>query len=117
MSVRNARRADRRHRRKQSKTWCRVYVLREFAGGPARYVGQTRQSPEMRLWWHLKDLRKCKAEGRQLTAAKRRLDGLSAPPIIEVLDEHGIWDISEAVWIDRLRRDGAPLLNVASVIA
>lgn len=31
-----------------------------------------------------------------------------------MLDDQGTWDITEAVWIDRLTRDGADLLNVAS---
>jgi hypothetical protein len=39
------------------------------------------------------------------------------PPTIEMIDEKGIWDISEAVWIDRLRHQGHQLLNVASVVA
>ena len=116
MSKQRARRADRQFRRKQAKNWCRIYILREFAGGPIRYVGQTRQSAEMRLWWHLKDLRQCKERGARLTKTKAWLDSLTSPPIIEVVDENGIWDISEAVWIDRLLRQDEPLLNVASVV-
>lgn len=116
MSARRARREDRRFRRKKSKKWCRVYVLREVAGGPARYVGQTRQSAEMRLWWHLKDVRRCKERGWGLTAVKKWIDKLPSPPVIEVIEENGIWDISEAVWIDRFRHQGEPLLNKASVV-
>jgi len=111
-----ARRKDRRHRRKQSKDWCRIYVLREIEGGPIRYVGQTQQSAQMRLWWHLKDLRKCKERGWHLSPVKKWLDSLPCPPIIEVIEEKGIWDLSEAVWIDRLRHRGEPLLNKAGVV-
>ena len=116
MSKRRDRRADRRFRRQKPKNWCLVYVLREAVGMPARYVGQTRQSPDMRLWWHLKDLKRCKEEGRTLSKAKQWLDSLAKPPVIEVLDENGQWDISEAVWIDRLLRQGEPLLNVSSIV-
>lgn len=108
---------SRRLKRTHSKTWCFVYVLREASGQPVRYVGQTRQTPEMRLWWHLKDLRRCKNQGLRLTPIKCWLDGLGVPPVIEVIDHEGIWNISEAVWIDRYRRQGEPLLNIASVVA
>jgi hypothetical protein len=37
-------------------------------------------------------------------------------PKIVVIDNDAKWDISEAVWIDRLRREGAKLLNVASLV-
>lgn len=116
MSKERQRRADRRFRRQKSKNWCRVYVLREIVGGPIRYVGQTRQSPEMRLWWHLKDVRRCKERGWGLTAVKKWIDQLPTSPVIEVIVENGIWDISEAVWIDRLSHRGEPLLNKASVV-
>lgn len=116
MSIRRARKRDRSFRRKQSKTWCRVYVIREIEGGPVRYVGQTRQSAEMRLWWHFKDLRKCQARGLPLSKFKLWLESLPSPPVIEVVDEKGVWDISEAVWVDRMRQRGEPLFNVASVV-
>jgi hypothetical protein len=35
---------------------------------------------------------------------------------IDIIDNHAKWDISEAVWIDRLRAQGMKLLNVASVV-
>lgn len=116
MSKKVERRLDRRYRRKQAKNWCQIYVLREYAGGPIRYVGQTRQSAEMRLWWHFKDLKRCKETGRKLTPVKRWIDGLTSPPVIDVIEPQGIWDISEAVWIDRLLQRGEPLLNMASLV-
>jgi hypothetical protein len=103
-------------RRKQPKTWCLVYALREAVGGPIRYVGQTRNEPQERLRWHYKELARHKAAGRRLSPVKSWLDGLPSRPLIEVIDEAGTWDISEAVWIDRLRHRGEPLLNVASVV-
>ena len=38
----------------------------------------------------------------------------SLAPVIRIIDKNAKWDISEAVWIDRLTREGAQLLNVAS---
>ncbi len=116
MSKRFARKQDRKSRRKKAKSWCQIYVLRERADSPVRYVGQTRQSPDMRLWWHLKDLKRTKEQRKRLTPVKSWLDGLSNPPVIEVIDLDGIWDITEAVWIDRLIARGEPLLNLASVV-
>jgi hypothetical protein len=104
-------------RRKKPKTWCIVYILREAPGMPARYVGQTRLDPAERLRWHLKDVRKRQEGSLRLSPVKAWIADLSAPPIVEVLDANGIWDVSEAVWIDRLRTRGEPLLNVQSVVA
>jgi hypothetical protein len=42
--------------------------------------------------------------------------GNGGMPIIEVIDKQGMWDISEAVWIDRLRMQGCKLLNVSSLV-
>lgn len=116
MSINRARKRDRSFRRKQSKTWCRVYVIRAHKDGPVRYVGQTRQSVEMRLWWHFKEIRRCHERGQKLNDFKLWLEGLTEPPFIEAIDEDGVIDISEAVWIDRLRRQGESLFNKASVI-
>lgn len=120
MSGRWVKREARRIRRAHSKAWCLVYVLREAPGKPPRYVGQTRTLPENRLWWHFKGARQAREQGKRLTAAQRWIDGLvtaGTPPIIEVIDKNGIWDISEAVWIDRLRQAGADLLNHSALVA
>jgi hypothetical protein len=116
ISLTKSRKRDRSFRRRQSKTWCRVYVIREAEGAPARYVGQTRQSAEMRLWWHFKDIKRREARGWPITRLQKWLLSLANPPLIEVLDENGVWDITEAVWIDRLRRANHPLFNRASVV-
>src|SRR5882724_8119516 len=108
MSIRSQRRLDRRERRAKPKTWCRVYVLRDRLDGPIRYVGQTRQSPEMRLHWHLKDIKRCKERGWTLTLVKQWIDSLDSPPSIEVIVENATIDLTEAVWIDRLRQQGEP---------
>lgn len=116
------RKALKRHgsrRRRAAKNWCQIYILQEAPGMPAHYVGQTRQLPAERLRWHFKELERQKATGRRLTGRFKWLDDLQKrgiSPTIDVIDDSGIWDISEAVWIDRLLRDGHPLLNVASVV-
>lgn len=114
LSKRKQKRRHRAMRRGKPTAWCLVYCLKHE--GRIFYVGQTRQLPEQRLHWHLKDIRKRKAIGRSLSPAQRWLDSLSDKPEITVLDRNGVWDISEAVWIDRCRRDGHPLLNVMSVV-
>ncbi|MCW5615845.1 MAG: GIY-YIG nuclease family protein [Rhodocyclaceae bacterium] len=101
-------RTHRRFRRKQRKDWCFVYALYDADGKP-RYVGQTRLLLNERLSWHYKN---AKTSGR--TPVEKWFASLSYRPEIRMLDDQGTWDITEAVWIDRLTRDGADLLNVAS---
>jgi hypothetical protein len=72
--------------------------------------------PTERLRWHFKTLRKDINQGRRLSRVQQWLSSLDSPPIIEVIDPKGIWDISEVVWIDRLRNAGHPLLNVQSLV-
>jgi hypothetical protein len=104
-------------RQNSGKNRCKVYVLREAPGMPIRYVGQTRQTLAKRLNGHMKELRKRQECGLWLSKAQKWIATLPTPPIIELIDAKGIWDISEAVWIDRLRTRGEPLLNVLSVVA
>ncbi len=120
LSRRKALRRHRSLRRKQCRTWCQVYVLREFPGSPIRYVGQTRMLPSERMRWHFKGIHRKKSAGQRLSPVQQWIydnDAMGIPVEIEVIDKQGIWDISEAVWIDRLRRDGHPLLNVAGIVA
>lgn len=107
------------HRRLRRKVWtkksCLVYVLREAPGMPIRYVGQTRVLETERLRWHIKAVRR----GKRTSPAMRWIAALldqGITPTIEIIDRNGIWDVSEAVWIDRLRRGDADLLNVMSVV-
>jgi hypothetical protein len=100
----------RRHaqiRRKKRKNWCQVYVLREKDGETPFYVGQTRSLAEERLRWHVIELSPVQ---RHIQAMRHA----GNTPIIQIIDHEGQWDISEAVWIDRLIRDGAKLLNILS---
>jgi len=87
--------------------------------GNIRYVGQTMLPIKERLSWHFKGLRQKIRRGLRLSPAERWLDAeleKNHPPTIHMLDERGQWDISEAVWIDRLRHQGHKLLNVQSVV-
>ena len=57
--------------------------------------------------------------GRRLSMAQQWLRNVMAmgrTPIIEVIDPDGVWDTSEAVWIDRLIAAGHPLTNVLSLV-
>jgi hypothetical protein len=109
--------AKKKAKKRPTKTWCRVYVLREAEGKPIRYVGQTRLELQDRLRWHFKGIQEHRVNGWGLSKAQKWIASLPAPPVIELIDAKGIWDISEAVWIDRLRTRGEPLLNVLSVVA
>lgn len=118
----SSRKSDlRRHRaarRKWGRQQCIVYLLKDSDGIP-RYVGQTRSLLSERLRNHLKVIATAIASGRRLSPAQQWINAMweaGTLPTIEPLDEAGQWDITEAVWIDRLRQRGAPLLNVASVV-
>jgi hypothetical protein len=100
----------------QRKGFCSVYGLRCPKTGDIVYVGQTRCVLFRRLGWHWKNLNACIGHGRGLSPVQRwlreqRAAGLNVE--IVLVDDKGIWDASEAVWIDRLTRDGIKLLNVA----
>lgn len=104
-------------RRKKRKNWCQVYVLREKNGGYPFYVGQTRSLAEERLRWHIIDIQRRLDRGLGLSPVQRHIQAMrhaGNTPIIQIIDHEGQWDVSEAVWIDRLIRDGANLLNILS---
>jgi hypothetical protein len=109
--------AAKKAKKKSSTTWCRVYALREAEGKPIRYIGQTRLGLHERLRWHFKGIKERQENGLALSKAQKWIARLPTPPVIELIDGKEIWDISEAVWIDRLRTRGEPLLNVKSVVA
>lgn len=115
LSKRQQKRKHRKIRRDSPKSWCLVYALKDQ--GKTFYVGQTRCLPAERLKSHFKEIWKRQMQGRHLTPAMRWIESLGHEPDMEILDRNGIWDISEAVWIDRLRRAGEPLTNIASVVA
>ena len=93
-----------------TKTSCIVYVLRCPVTRDIRYVGQTRLSAEVRLKWHIKNSKKRSAP------VSRWIKSLEYAPIIEIVDSKAVWDITEAVVIDRLIKNNHKLLNVCSVI-
>jgi hypothetical protein len=114
-----AKAAHRKLRKTKPKSWCLVYVLREFEGGPIYVVGQTRNSLEIRLSYYLTDIRRRNRLGKRLRPILRWFNGVlekGKTPFIEAIDVNGIWDVSEIVWIDRLRSQGHPILNVQSVV-
>lgn len=117
---RKDRKNARKLRRRNGKSWCLVYILKADAASSPVYVGQTRTLPDIRLAYHIEKLN-CKMRNYQrlspVEAWIANIIGSGRKPIIEVIDREGIWDISEAVWIDRLRSQGNALLNVLSVVA
>ena len=98
---------------------CKVYTLIDPRLGQVFYVGQTRCNPNKRLRFHYKALNQKLVRRESLSPVLGRiklLRDMGLKPEIAVIDHEGIWDISEAVWIDRLRSQGARLLNVMSIV-
>ena len=117
-SNKKTKRKHRHLKRSKPKIWCQVYVLHAGDGLP-RYVGQTTLVPEDRLKYHLNDVGKRRARKQRLSPVGTWISGLMASgryPVLDIIDPNGIWDVSEAVWIDRLRRRGADLLNVLALV-
>jgi hypothetical protein len=108
-----------RARRGKPRNWCCVYVLREAPAAPVRYVRQTRCLLSERLKLHLKSPLRRKQAGRRLTPVEVWIAGLmlkGCEPVIEMLAPDAVWDVTEIVLMDRLRREGHPLLNVVGVV-
>jgi hypothetical protein len=118
-SRKQIRREHRREKRGKPPTWCKVYAIQHGRTGPVVYVGQTRLAIEERLRWHYRQVRQGKAMGKRLSPFHRWLDSASEKGLevhISCVDRNGVWDVSEAVWIDRMIAAGHPLLNVRSVV-
>ena len=114
------RRVKQQHRRfikGKNKTWCLVYGLKVVGDNQFHYVGQTRVTLQGRLHAHFHAIGKAEAIGRTLSPVQRWLKAMLETGDhrvkIETIDENGVWDISEVVWIDRLSNAGHPLKNVA----
>jgi hypothetical protein len=103
--------------RKANGKRCTVYCMVDLLGGDQVYVGQTRTSLETRLLHHIQFAIKAEDRGIKLSPVQRFIlerNTTGDLPLMTVLQRNAVWDIAEAVWIDRLTRDGAKLLNVAS---
>lgn len=107
------------YKRSQPRNWCYIYALREASSEQYRYVGQTQVHPLKRLHLHFKHVEAALRTSSNLAPVCRWLADCRKARntvAIELLDLEGIWNISEGVWIDRLRFLGHPLLNVQSVV-
>jgi hypothetical protein len=106
----------RRFLRTKAKNWCTVYALKDDTG-TTRYIGQTRMILAERLALHWKQMLKDLRTANTLSPCQQwLLEMRQAMRIvtIEVIDPEGVWDTSEAVWIDRYLFKGADLTNVLS---
>ena len=104
---------------KRPKLACTVYTLRRDPDGPIYYVGQTRCQLHIRLEFHIQKVFQNQHADRKdspIQAWIRSMLKEGKPVLIQALDENGVWDVSEAVWIDRLLAKGEPLLNVNGVV-
>jgi hypothetical protein len=108
-SNKDLKRRERRHRKLLTKTGCTVYGLRAKSDGVTMYVGQTRCLLAKRFRFHL----------RKISTGKTRLYQwwrwrLQDGDAIEIfsLDDNATWDVSEVIWIERLKAAGNPLTNM-----
>lgn len=90
---------------KPDRKFCRVYGLMDYTG-KIRYIGQTRCTLESRLKLHFEE-----ASKNPKPALAQWLNGTYNVEIV-MIDDNATWDVSEILWIDRYKRDGADLLNV-----
>jgi hypothetical protein len=96
---------------------CKVYLLIDPRTGEKKYIGQTRCHERTRLKFHYKEMRRAEFQKRSLRPVHAwllELANAGFKPTIEILDDNGLWDIAEAVWIDRLTNEGCQLLNRAA---
>lgn len=108
-SNKDLQRRNRRHRKALTKTGCTVYGLRAKSDGVTMYVGQTRCLLEKRLRFHVRKL-----SGGKTNLYKWWRWRIQEGDAVEIfaLDEQAIWDVSEIIWIERLRAHGNPLTNM-----
>ena len=94
----------------KAKKLCTVYALCD-SEGQIRYIGQTRNL-RVRMKYYRKQIRfgwngaKTPVE-RWLCAEK----DAGRPMNVRVITDHGFWDVSEIVWIERAKASGYKLLN------
>jgi hypothetical protein len=91
-------------KRLHGRSFCFVYALADEFGN-IRYIGQTRSPLFVRFGYHMKDASKApnRPLSKWLNESRRN---------IVMIDANGTWDVSEILWIDRLRRDGCKLFNI-----
>lgn len=102
-SKRSIRKRQRQLIRKGPKSACFVYGLKGEAGEIV-YVGQTRTALATRLNFHMRSASPTGSPIQRWLVDHR--------PEIVMLDNKATWDVCEILWIDRLRREGEPLMNV-----
>lgn len=104
IAIKKRRRMSRKKRKgTYDRKTCLIYGL-AADDGRIRYVGQTRMTLKRRLAYHFKNCHKSNS------AVNRWLRGAKGVEIA-LLDDNGTWDVSEILWIDRLRSQGVDLLN------
>lgn len=99
----------RRFKKKKDKSRCTVYGIWD-GRDMLRYVGQTRLELEARFASHKKHAFSQSPGyfGDWLAGelkAKRNVT-------IRALDDNATWNVSEVLWIERMKQEGHPLLNV-----
>lgn len=94
---------------KPNRNHCYVYVV--IADGEIRYCGQTRVFNVVeKSKWIIRGARKNPTTPFHNWILDRQAKGL--PWDVQIVDRHGQWDVSEILWIQKLRDEGHRLLNV-----
>jgi GIY-YIG catalytic domain len=94
----------RRRRKKVLRQHCSVYGL-AAQDGRIRYIGQTRLDLDRRLRSHFK------YANTHSTKLAKWINGSLGVHIV-LIDDNATWNVSEILWIDHYRRNGADLVNV-----
>jgi hypothetical protein len=100
----NERKRVRNLKKVYGRSFCFVYALVDVHG-TIRYVGQTRSPLFVRFGFHMKEAHKYPHKKLSSWLLEYDRD-------IVMLDDNGTWNVSEILWIDKLRREGADLLNI-----
>lgn len=103
-SIKHEKRKTRHARKNGGKRFCYVYALTDKDGN-VRYIGQTRSPLRIRRASHVGSCRE-----RPDSLLSKWI--MATDPDIIMLDENATWNVSEILWIDHYRRQGADLLNV-----
>jgi hypothetical protein len=105
----NAKQKKYRKKHLPRKTDCLIYAVLDEQK-TIRYCGQTRCIPEKKRQWLIKSAkRNPKTPFHAWLLAQIEHE---TPWSITILDRNGTWDVSEILWIHKLREEGYPLLNV-----
>lgn len=99
-----------KHSKKPAFDTCVVYVLKASDRPEARYVGQTSQTPAVRLKQHLREASIVQKKDKRANWIRSVL-ARGASIVMEVIEPQAVWCDTEVALIARLKAAGADLVN------